>query len=350
MVFHRHRILKAKRQKKGILIVIGIIILSFIWYLYENQRYEHLITTAVDPNDTTKTSFVINKGETVAEISKRLIQKGLIIDSGTFNRYLKSENLDRKIVAGRFLLQKSQTITEIASSLTEKENSQTVLTITEGSKIDDIDKKITALGLTESGTFIKAVENFDKYEKYPFLDKEKQKDLYRPLEGFLFPDTYYVDPLNFRCEDLIQMMLNNFGKKIDSLKFDNDKYSLFEYIVMASIVEKEVRTAKDLPIVAGILWKRLENNWQIGADATLLYKKSDNKIYYADLQKDSPYNTRKRTGLPPGPICNPGLNTISATTNPQKSPYFFYLTKPENGEVVYAITNEEHNINKTKYL
>jgi UPF0755 protein len=119
---------------------------------------------------------------------------------------------------------------------------------------------------------------------------------------------------------------------------------------MASMVEKEVRTAKDLPIVAGILWKRLDSNWFIGADASLLYLKDDRSIDFKDLQQDSPYNLRNHQGLPPGPIDNPGLKSIMAAMYPEESPYYYYLTKPGTGEVVYAITNDEHNANKAKYL
>jgi UPF0755 protein len=119
---------------------------------------------------------------------------------------------------------------------------------------------------------------------------------------------------------------------------------------MASIVEKEVNTATDRPIVAGILWKRLDSHWQLGADATLLYLKNDNTINYQDLQENSPYNTRKNQGLPPGPICNPGLKSIEAALNPQSSAYFYYLTDPASGSVVYAATNDEQNANKAKYL
>ena len=89
---------------------------------------------------------------------------------------------------------------------------------------------------------------------------------------------------------------------------------------------------------------------QLGADATLLYLKSDRTIDYQDLQEDSDYNTRKKMGLPPGPIGNPGLSALQAALNPEDSPYFYYLSKPENGEMVYSKTNDEHNQNKAKYL
>ena len=144
-------------------------------------------------------------------------------------------------------------------------------------------------------------------------------------------------------------MLDNFKTKAwPVIKTSNRP--VYEVVNMASIVEKEVKTEKDLPIVAGILFKRLDENWFIGADATLLYLKNDRTITNADLSANSPYNTRNHLGLPPGPIGNPGLATLKAAAFPEASPYYYYLTKPGTGEVVYAKTNDEHNLNKASYL
>ncbi|MBU0667942.1 endolytic transglycosylase MltG, partial [Patescibacteria group bacterium] len=194
------------------------------------------------------------------------------------------------------------------------------------------------------------VNTFDNYDKYFFLDREAMKTLPHPLEGYLFPDTYFIDPLNFYSENLIQLMLENFERKIgEDLKKEATR-SISDIVTMASIVEKEVRTKKDIPIVAGILWKRLDNSWLLGADATILYLKDDRSIDYQDLKEDSPYNTRVKGGLPPGPISNPGLESLKAALNPQDSPYWYYLTTPDTGEVIYAKTNDEHNSNKARYL
>jgi len=119
---------------------------------------------------------------------------------------------------------------------------------------------------------------------------------------------------------------------------------------MASIIENEVFGAENRKIVSGILWKRFENSWPLGADITLLYTKEDRKITAEDLASDSPYNTRKLQGLPPGPISNPSLESIEAAMFPKESSYWFYLTDPDNGEVIYAKSNEEHNQNRAKYL
>jgi UPF0755 protein len=222
--------------------------------------------------------------------------------------------------------------------------------VPEGFTVEDIDNELVELAVISAGEFNTAVKEFDDYEKFTFLNKEAMESLEYPLEGYLFPDTYFIDPLNFYSENLIQLMLDNFETKLgDELNKDHDR-NFHEIIIMASIVEKEVRTNADIPVVAGILWKRFDENWVLGADATLLYLKSDRTIEYEDLQEESDYNTRKNLGLTPGPICNPGLKSIMGTINPEDSPYYFYLTTLDTGEVIYARTNEEHNRNKREYL
>ena len=165
-------------------------------------------------------------------------------------------------------------------------------------------------------------------------------------------DTYFLDAGGFHSLNLIDLMLKNFDRKIKTLGAipDEQKRSLADVIIMASILQREVRTPKDYEIVSGILWKRLDSNWHIGADATILYVTKKKTISAADLAIDSPYNTRRFTGMPPGPICNPDIEHIKAAFQPVASEYWYYLTTLDTGEVIYAKTNDEHNINKAKYL
>ncbi len=356
--FHRSAIRrrKANSGKKIVWMVIVLLIALGGYFWYQNERYQYLLNTPVDATDVSKSTFIIKDGDNIPAIGSKLLEKKLILDDTALTRYLKENNLDRKIVAGRFLLSPSQTIPQITAAITDSKQSEAVVTIPEGTTVKGIDEKLAGLDLIQPGEFIKAVKDFSAFDKYAFLDQDSLSKLAYPLEGYLFPDTYFVDPTTFNCPDLIQLMLKNFDKKTAEIAAQNisifgEKHSFYELITMSSIVEKEVMTSKDLPIVAGILWKRLDSNWQLGADATLLYlNQEDREISYQDLQEDNPYNTRKHLGLPPGPICNPGLAAIKAALQPEESPYFYYLTKPSSGEVVYAKTNDEHNQNKYKYL
>jgi len=345
------------------LLIVGILLLVGLgWLAYAQSRYQYYITTPVNPNNSVESPFVIKKGDTVASIAVRLREKEFILSEDAFKTFAKQNGIDRKVIPGRFLLNQTLTIPQIAEKLTDPDQGELTLTIPEGTTIQGIDDRLVSLGAIEAGEFIRATKDFNNYAKYPFLDEEKMRKLPHPLEGFLFPDTYFIDTGHYNSQDLIDLMLKNFesrvpedfidnkGKKLTGTNGEPEFVSLYDIIIMASILEKEVKTDKDRKIVAGILWKRLEEGWLLGADATLLYLKNDRSIDYNDLQEDSPYNTRKNLGLPPGPIGNPGLENIEAAGNPETSSYYFYLTKPETGEVVYGRTNDEHNANKAKYL
>ncbi len=335
------------------LVIGAVVILAVGYFWYTSSRYQYFISTPVNPNNAIDTAFLIKKGDSIATIATNLHDKDLILDEDAFKNYAKQSGYDRKIIAGKFLLNQALTIPQIAEKIINPDQGELTLTIPEGTTIEGIDERLAGLGAIQAGEFVQAVKDFDNYAKYPFLDQQKMKQLPHPLEGYLFPDTYYIDLTHYNNKDMIDLMLKDFQKRLpdnaDELA-QQQGHTLYDVITMASIIEKEVSTDTDRPIVSGILWKRLDNHWLLGADATLLYLKNDNTIDYQDLQTDSPYNTRKNQGLPPGPIDNPGLKAITAALEPQDSPYFYYLTKPDTGEMVYAKTNDEQNANKAKYL
>jgi len=182
------------------------------------------------------------------------------------------------------------------------------------------------------------------------LDKETLSQLSLPLEGYIYPDTYFLDPVDFQAQDLIYLTLDNFERKTIELIPEIKNHSVNEIITMASIIENEVFGEEDRHLVSGLLWKRLESGWTIGADATLLYITDDRELTAEDLAIDSSYNTRKNLGLPIGPISNPSLESIKAAMYPEASNYWFYLTTLDTGEVIYSSSNEEHNLNRAKYL
>ncbi|MBU1992838.1 MAG: endolytic transglycosylase MltG [Patescibacteria group bacterium] len=331
------------KQKKSkwllrILLILGII------FLVQNTYY-YLVERPADKEDDTKILFTIKKGQSASTVGDNLEDAGLIWSDTVFSIYTRQNGIAEKIIAGRFYLNKTMDLKQIASTITDPSKAESIITIQEGLTVKDIDAKLVEMDMLKEGKFVEAVKNFNGYEAYDFLDKETLSKLEIPLEGYLFPDTYFLDPSDFTGEQLITKALNNFHKKLEE-KPEN----LHEVITMASIIEREVRTDADRPIVSGILWKRYLGNWHLGADATLLYITDDNKIDTEDLAIDSPYNTRKVVGIPPGPIGNPGMKSIEAAISPQESPYWYYLTTPDTGEVIYAKDNDEHNSNKAKYL
>src|SRR3989344_1153882 len=206
------------------------------------------------------------------------------------------------------------------------------VTIPEGFNVGQIGETFEKLGIFSKNVFVSAAQS---------------------QEGYLFPDTYrfYKDA---KPEDVIKKMRDHFDKKITPEILDQIKLkhkTLRDIIIMASILEEEVKSAEDRKIVAGILWKRLERSIGLNVDAALTYilGKASHALTAEDLKYDSPYNTYRYRGLPPGPISNPGLDTILAAISPIPSPYFYYLTD-KDGVAHYAATLEEGALNKFKYL
>lgn len=281
--------------------------------------------------DSRTSLFKIGRGQTIGQTVDALAEKKMIRSKRAFLLLANLRQLDRKLQPGRYKLNRAMNLQEILNALANPEQGEIQVTIPEGFTVNEIDKRLSDMQLILPGEF---------------------SAIAAPMEGFLFPDTYTVYKFNFDPQDLVSKMQNNFLKKITpDLRKEIEKRNrmLPEIITMASILEKEIRTEKDLPVVADILWKRLDAGWFLGADATLLYGKTARTLASEDSAEDGAYNTRTHKGLPPTPIGNPGMATISSAIFPQESPYWYYLTDKESN-VHYARTNDEHNENRNLYL
>jgi UPF0755 protein len=174
------------------------------------------------------------------------------------------------------------------------------------------------------------------------------------LEGYLFPDTYRIFA-TATAEDIVIKMLDNFAVKVVAelqSALAEKNLSWAEVVTLASIVEKEVSLPVDRRLVADLFWRRLQDNYPLQSDATVNFVTNKGLIQpsLADTQVDSLYNTYQNIGLPPGPICNPGLASLEAVVYPLSNTYYFFLTTKSDGQVIYSHTYEEHLQNKAKYL
>ncbi|MBI4995154.1 endolytic transglycosylase MltG [Candidatus Peregrinibacteria bacterium] len=309
-------------QKKFIIVfLIAAAVFFFYWLAF----------SPINSGNKNPILFQIKQGQSWTQVAENLENANLIRSDKAFLVYAKFAYRKAKIYPGRYRIPAGPTIKEIIKTITNPDKTEISVTIPEGLKVRDIDKRLTDMGLIIAGEFTFAAEHD---------------------EGFLFPDTYNVYNSNFKPEDLIKKMKDNFLKKLtpDLLKeIEKQKRTLSQIITMASILEKEIKTEKDLAIAAGILWKRLDNAWPLQTDATLLYGKDITAISAKELTEDNPYNTYKYKGLPPTPIGNPGIKTIRAAIFPENSPYWFYLTDAE-GNIHYAVSNEDQNENRRKYI
>ncbi|MEK7176716.1 MAG: endolytic transglycosylase MltG [Patescibacteria group bacterium] len=199
------------------------------------------------------------------------------------------------------------------------------------------------------GFTVKKISNlFD--ERFTFFDHQAFE--FSAPEGYLFPDTYFVQ-VTATATSTIKMLNDNFTRKIDSIKpaLESSDKTLDEIITMASILEGEARGLEDMAIVSGILWKRLEHGIALQVDTSFVYVngKTTKELTSDDLKIKSPYNTYLYRGLPPTPISNPGLSSIEAALNPTTTPYLYFLTG-DDGEMYYSKTFDEHVEKKRKYI
>jgi UPF0755 protein len=342
-----------------IIILSAIAAVFWLFFAYDSAKNKPL-----NENGEIKI-FTIETGQSVKDVSSAL-KKEELIKSDFFFRFLASKNNDDKnIKAGVYELSAAMSAKEILEiiSLGKSLNEEQEVTVIPGWTRRNLAAKVEEWGLASDADFYslagepleECLKNSPKIKDYSeSFDFLSDKPDCRGLEGYLFPDTYRLYK-NASAEDLIVKMLENFdGKLTPQMRDDIKKQgkTVYEIITMASIIEKEVRSEKDMKIVSGIFWNRLEKNQGLESCATLAYILGVNKAIYSleDTQIDSPYNTYRYKGLPPGPISNPGLAAIAAAIYPAKTDYFYFLSRSDNGETVFAETYEEHLRNKEKYL
>jgi UPF0755 protein len=312
---------------------------------------------------TKEVSFVVQRGEGTRDIAMHLQQEGFIPSAPLFRLFALTTGISGNLQAGTYLFSPSMTPFAISRKLAAGDVVKEHITIIEGWNVKDIgflfeDKDMfRAEELWELAGFagvdyrtpfgLSMPKDFS--EDFAFL---KDKPLFVGLEGYLFPDTYQVQQ-GESLEGIVKKMLGNFAKKIAG--FENEitrqQRTLFEVLIIASLLEKEVQTPKDKALVAGIIQNRLAIGMALQIDATVSYLtgKKTTQITKVDLAIDSLYNTYKYPGLPLGPIANPGIESIEAALFPIQNPYFYYLSTPE-GESVFSRTLTEHNKARAEHL
>lgn len=330
--------------KRFLLFIIGLCIVAYGWYLHELSPFGGGAAVRVK----------VEKGMGLAQVGSLLEEKGIIRSSYAFKLYVQWNASESGLQAGTFVFRPSQSIAEIVEVLRTGKAQEVSLTIPEGWTVAAIDALVTSKGLAASGAVLDCARRCD-FSTFDFLPPLKGlASRGGRLEGYLYPETYFVSEVDFVPKFFLERMLGTFRARViqdHKAEIATSGNSLHEIVTMASLVESETRTADERPIVAGILWKRLSEGMMLGVDATVRYilEKPTAALTDTDLKTESPYNTRKVKGLPPGPISSPGLSSILATLGPKESPYWYYL-HDSKGIIRYATTNEEHNANRRRYL
>jgi UPF0755 protein len=293
--------------------------------------------------DTNLVKFEVAPGQKSNAVVSQLHDQQLIRSRPAFQLYLALHGLRGKLIAGSYQLRRSYSSAEIADIITSGKVTENRLTIPEGTNLLQIKKLVSEKGIT--------TDQFDVALK---ADYGKDFLIGRPhnvsLEGYLFPDSYQVDSTT-TAEALVAAMIDNFDKKVTlelRQRFTDLGLTLHQGITLASIVEEEVTGAEDRAKVSQVMLKRLRMGMRLETDPTVQYA-ADLVGQPFNLDLASPYNTYRVTGLPPGPISNPGLDAIRAAANPADTE-FLYFVSGRDGKTHFSKTFAEHERNIAKYL
>src|SRR4030042_5815470 len=327
------------------LFVLLVLLLSFLLVIGVFLWWRNVSTPVSSSEETI--DFLIVRGKSASQIGELLYQKGLIKSPLAFKFYVQLTGRSDKIQAGEFRLSYSYTLEEIVEALSGLPL-ELWTTIPEGLRREEVVERF--------------IDGLEKQDQEAIGFREEFLKASDNLEGYLFPDTSLF-PREVKASNVVSAMKNTFDQKITEIGNNYPEgFSQEDIVILASLIEREALTKEERPIIAGILYNRLKNNWLLQVDAAIQYAvgsascqmlnaKCDNWwpiLTKEDLEIDSLYNTYKYPGIPPTPISNPGFESLKAAASPVPSGYFFYIHA--DGKIYYAKTLEEHNSNVKKYL
>ena len=301
-------------------------------------------------NDPTPQQFVIDAGESVAQVARNLQVAGLVRDADLFRLYVRYHDLDVKINAGVFTLRPNMNVPQIAQALQRGMAEEAQITIPEGKRLEEVADLLEQQLNISADEFLRLARSTDY--NYPFL---KGLPADASLEGYLFPDTYRL-PMNPSALDVLLKMLDNYGQRVAPLmdQASQQGQSPYEVLTLASIVEREAVLPQERPLIASVYLNRLKIGMALQADPTTQYAlgyQPDQQSWWKkgltidDLRYADPagYNTYVNAALPPGPIASPGLSSIEAVLAPAQSEFLYFVANcNQDGGHQFSLTFEEH--------
>jgi peptidoglycan lytic transglycosylase G len=300
---------------------------------------DHQLHQPANPGNA-KARVVVTQGATFHEVADTLHRAGLVDSVTVFDLYARYRHLDRGVQAGAYELSHNLNMVQLLEALQVAKPDEIFVTVPEGYTIKKAADMLDQGGIIKGSDYT-ALAVHSQFTSYDFLKDLAPK---ASLEGFLFPDTYLI-PRAGTAKQLITLQLDNFKKRWDDKRKGEAaqrKLNPLQVVTIASMIEREALFDVDRPLVASVIYNRLANGWPLQIDATVLYARGiwQSTVSTDDRKINSPYNTYLHTGLPPGPIANPGIKAIDAALQPAETGYFFYLSDKQ-GHNHYAKTNEE---------
>jgi len=326
-------VIRFMQTAKRLMVAIVLILLASIAagvYLFVP------IHVGADPIEMT-----IEKGSSVHAIGRLLAARHVVPSSAVFVAWVKYCGEEKKIQAGKYVFFSGEGIISAAQKLQHAVAIDVSVTIPEGLTIEQTASIISLALQIDSAEFVRQCKD---------TAIARQCHVEAPtLEGYLFPDTYRFPP-DVTIEGILACMTLHFVEKLKTLPPLSDTAMQFrltphEYVILASVVEREAALASERPHISSVFHNRLEKHMPLGADPTIRYalKKWNGPLLVSELAKDTPYNTRKYAGLPPGPICSPGLASLAAAMAPAQTKDLYFVAKWDGtGAHDFSMTNEEH--------
>ncbi|MFM8319821.1 MAG: endolytic transglycosylase MltG [Chloroflexota bacterium] len=315
------------------------------------QNRAHL--TAPAGTQDLPTPFEVSLGESPQQVAGRLEQAGLVSDAAALVDYMVYAGLDTSLQAGEYTLNPHMTPLEIARALQDATPSEITFRILPGWRLEEVAEALPTSGLTfEPGLFLEAARAPLEAQRVALGLPEGAS-----LEGFLFPDRYRL-PRAATLDEFLAALTQNFQVKLDPAlqqAFEDQGLTLHQAVTLASLVQREAMRAEEMPVIASVFLNRLADGMRLDSDPTVQYALGyhplrgswwKSPLSLDDLQIRSPYNTYQIAGLPPGPICSPGLEALQAVGRPQQTPYYFFRAACDgSGRHNFAQTFEEHQAN-----
>lgn len=328
-------------RKIGVLVVVLVCVITIAgvglygYYLLSQKP----VSSSVD--ETVSVKIQVPVGRTIRSVSHELEAEGIIRSELAF--YVAARFADVQMKAGTYRLSSDMSVADIFNQLQSGRQDYLAVSIPEGLTVSKVAVLLEGKEVVPADDFLAVAHDSRLLDEYGIPADS--------FEGYIFPDTYFFNP-GMTAEAVLRMMVDTFFDRIASVEVLSHATAdeLFRVVTLASIVEREYRVASEAPLIASVFTNRLERNIGLYSCATVEYiiteqegRPHPDRITNKDLELDSPYNTYKWAGLPPGPISNPGLVALNAAANPPETSYYFFrLTDSSAGTHYFSESLEEH--------
>ncbi len=339
---------KSKKMPLAVFILVWVIAICAVLFVGAFALWNKMISPVSGTENEADLEFDVNSGDSVMAVADRLEKAG-VIRSSRIMYYVARFNLLKSdggfnMKKGHYVVKSSMSLRDIMEVVQTGTSITVSVSIPEGLTKSKVAKLLEESGICSAEDFMLAVCDRGLLAKYQIPAET--------FEGFLFPETYFFTP-GMAAEDVLRKMVDTFFEKARGIPglLGGTPEEIYTRVILASVVEREYQVAEEAPLISSVFINRVNNGIGLESCATVEYiitevqgKPHPERIFYSDLEIDSPYNTYKYRGLPPGPISNPGTVALNASANPAGTDYFYFVKKdPRGGSHNFSKTLSEHN-------